>query len=192
MGRLILVTVLVLGLVTLGLSYGWWASGGPSTIAISVYFTYPGTTYHEDDGPESNAIIPLIDALDSGDGLDIAMYSLTDDDIKAAILAARDRGVEIRIYLEKQSACGSGADAADYYTAGIPLKVDSRSGLMHNKFAVLGSDTVITGSYNWSASADERNWENLLVIQSSTIAADYETNFENMWENWSESFEGCG
>jgi phosphatidylserine/phosphatidylglycerophosphate/cardiolipin synthase-like enzyme len=37
---------------------------------------------------------------------------------------------------------------------------------------VINNQTVITGSYNWSASADKRNWENLLVIQSYEIAAD--------------------
>jgi|GEM_PF-1634679 len=198
MRKAILVAVLVLGLAGLGVSCNWWTFGGPTAISVSVYFTYPGTTKPEDDNPEREAIIPLINGLNSGDTLDIAMYSLTDDDIKAAILDAHDRGVEVRIYLEGENACGRGADAADYLAAGIPVRVDNRSGLMHHKFAVLDyadaekTDTSITGSYNWSASADERNWENVVVIHSATIAADYEANFEDMWENWSEDFQGCG
>jgi len=192
MRKWILIAVLVLGLAGLGISCNWWTFGGPTTISVSVYFTYPGTTRPEDDNPERNAVLPLINDLDSGDKLDIAMYSLTDNDIRDAILGAYNRGVKIRVYLEGGNACGSGADAADYLAAGIPVRVDNRSGLMHNKFAVINSTCVITGSYNWSASADERNWENLVVIESSTIAVDYETNFTDMWENWAEDFQGCG
>jgi len=187
----LIITAASLGLMVLG----WMLTlGGQTTakIEITAYFTYPGITRVEDDNPERLVILPNIQALGKGDRLDIAMFSLTDDDIRDEIIKAHDRGVRVRIYLEKQNACGSGADTTGYLAVGIPVRVDNQSGYMHHKFAVMGAEIVITGSYNWTASADERNWENLLVIQSSEIAADYEANFEVMWEKDNDpDFKGC-
>lgn len=180
----------VLVLVTVTLSQ---VSIGPVTdqATVSVYFAYPATTRPEDDQPEK-AIVDLINSLQPGEHLDIAMYYLSDEQIKAAILAAHGRGVVVRLYLEKDLACGSGADTEQYAAAGIPVKTESlTSYTMHLKFALLGNDTVITGSYNWTDAADKKNWENLIVIQSAVIAADFKANFENLWTNYSSSFEGC-
>lgn len=171
MRKAILVAVLALALA--GLGCGWWASIKPSTIAVSVYFTYPGTTKPEDDNPERNVILPLIEGLSSGDKLDLAMYYLTNDDIKAVIMDAHSRRVQVRLYTERKNACPSGADGEALLEAGILAKVEvPPSYEMHHKFAVLDyadfgkTDVVITGSYNWTASANERNWENLVVIES--------------------------
>jgi competence ComEA-like helix-hairpin-helix protein len=54
---------------------------------------------------------------------------------------------------------------------------------MHNKFAVIDSKIVITGSYNWTASASTRNDENLLVIDDEEVILRFRKQFENLWEN---------
>ena len=54
---------------------------------------------------------------------------------------------------------------------------------MHNKFAVIDNEIVITGSYNWTASAGERNDENLLVIDDNYIVERYQDQFNNLWDN---------
>ena len=51
-----------------------------------------------------------------------------------------------------------------------PVLVDQVAGLMHDKVAIVDGMTVATGSYNYSASADGRNAENLLVIHDLALA----------------------
>lgn len=52
---------------------------------------------------------------------------------------------------------------------------------MHHKFCVIDNEVVITGSYNWTASADKRNNENLLVIHDAKIAQEYSAEFNRLW-----------
>ena len=187
----IAVSVLVV-LLGLGIGCKWWVIDH-GAISVTAYFTCPGTTKPEDNNPKKNVIIPLIKELGNGDRLDIAMYILTDDDIKNAISQAYSQGATVRIYLEAREACNKGADATYYRDQGIPVKIDNRSSdIMHNKFAVINSDTVITGSANWSENADKNNWEDILVIHGSAVVKRYENAFNKMWNIWSKDFEGCG
>ncbi|MEM2351669.1 MAG: phospholipase D-like domain-containing protein [Thermoproteota archaeon] len=52
---------------------------------------------------------------------------------------------------------------------------------MHNKVMIVDSEIVVTGSYNWSESAEERNDENIIIIKSGRIAEEYERIFEGIW-----------
>ncbi|MEM1515433.1 MAG: phospholipase D-like domain-containing protein [Candidatus Bathyarchaeia archaeon] len=46
---------------------------------------------------------------------------------------------------------------------------------------IVDSEIVVTGSYNWSESAEERNDENIIIIKSGRIAEEYERIFEGIW-----------
>jgi phosphatidylserine/phosphatidylglycerophosphate/cardiolipin synthase-like enzyme len=52
---------------------------------------------------------------------------------------------------------------------------------MHHKFMVIDGEIVVTGSYNWSAAAEERNDENLVVIRDRGVAEAFEREFERIW-----------
>ena len=52
---------------------------------------------------------------------------------------------------------------------------------MHNKFAIIDKTIVLTGSYNWTASASERNDENLLCIDDEEIVTRYQDYFTTLW-----------
>jgi phosphatidylserine/phosphatidylglycerophosphate/cardiolipin synthase-like enzyme len=52
---------------------------------------------------------------------------------------------------------------------------------MHHKFMVIDGEIVVTGSYNWSAAAEERNDENLVVIRDRGVAGAFEREFERIW-----------
>ena len=62
--------------------------------------------------------------------------------------------------------------------AGIPVKIDAAHAIAHNKVMVIDDEMVITGSFNFTKSAEERNAENLLVIKNKALAEQYK-------ENWS-------
>lgn len=63
------------------------------------------------------------------------------------------------------------------------IRISSNNYIMHNKFAIIDDKIVITGSYNWTASASERNDENLLIIHDEDIAKIYTDKFEDYWNN---------
>ena len=52
---------------------------------------------------------------------------------------------------------------------------------MHNKFAVIDDHILITGSFNWTPTAERNNEENLLIIKDAPIIAKYRERFEYLW-----------
>ena len=76
------------------------------------------------------------------------------------------------------SKSGSHYSAATYLTnGGIPVWVDSKVAIAHNKVMIIDGAVVITGSFNFTAAAQSRNAENLLVISDPAVAAQYRDNW---------------
>jgi PLD-like domain len=94
----------------------------------------------------------------------------------AALKAAHARGVDFEAIVDKTSArvskSGSRCSAATYLSnAGIPVWVDTRVAIAHNKVKVIDGAMVITGSFNFTAAAHSHNAENLLVIRDVALAS---------------------
>lgn len=68
-----------------------------------------------------------------------------------------------------------------FHGNGIPVRHETGTGLMHNKFAVVDDSIVLTGSFNWTRSAEGANNENLLKITSPDLAAQYAEEFSELW-----------
>ena len=113
----------------------------------------------------------------------VQAYSFTSVPILSALKAAYARGVDVEVIVDKtsarQSKSGSRYSAATYLTnAGIPVWVDTKVAIAHNKVMVVDGGTVITGSFNFTAAAQVKNAENLLVLEDSVLAAEYKANWE--------------
>ena len=133
------------------------------------------------DDPES-IIIEKID--NAKDFINIAMYTFTDREIAQSILKAKDRGVDVKIYLDRSQVNAKYTKSRYFINNGIKnIRISSNNYIMHNKFAVIDNEMVITGSYNWTASAGERNNENLLVIDDKNIIKEYQNQFNILWNN---------
>lgn len=124
-------------------------------------------------------IVHFIDRTTST--LDIAMYSMTHDWLIPALQKALDRGVQIRMILDRQQAGCKDSDDEKYARMGIPVALDTNSGLMHHKFAIRDRKTVLTGSYNWTKSAEENHRENFLVIHYEHAVKEFEVEFDRLW-----------
>jgi phospholipase D len=105
----------------------------------------------------------------------VAMYGLTDPDIVDAIIAARWRGVEIGIKLDKLQSAGQSQSAAiaQPEAEGVVVEVSKQSRQLHDKFAVIDLRWIVTGSFNWTGNAENRNRENLLVLDCPDLAWSY-------------------
>ena len=145
-----------------------------SLAEVKVYFSL----YND---PES-IIIEKID--NAKDFINIAMYTFTDREIAQSILKAKDRGVDVKIYLDRSQVNAKYTKSRYFINNGIKnIRISSNNYIMHNKFAVIDNEMVITGSYNWTASAGERNNENLLVIDDKNIIKEYQNQFNILWNN---------
>jgi phosphatidylserine/phosphatidylglycerophosphate/cardiolipin synthase-like enzyme len=150
---------------------------------VSSYFTgLPGT---EDTRTSEGVVIGFIDSCSTC--LDIAIYSLTHDDIAAAILRAHQRGVPVRLLTDSTQAGVRGADWEMLQQAGVSVRRDIKSGSMHHKFAigdgrVEGHRAVLTGSFNFTKNAAERNAENFVIIRLQYTAAEFQAMFDQFWD----------
>ena len=117
--------------------------------------------------------------------LDIAVYSITQPDLAAAIQAAHKRGVKVRIVTDEEQSRDRHSEIGYLRSVGVPIRVSEgfrgRRSLMHNKFAVFDGNQVETGSYNWTTSATSYNFENAIFISGPRISSRYEEEFQHIW-----------
>jgi phosphatidylserine/phosphatidylglycerophosphate/cardiolipin synthase-like enzyme len=149
-------------------------TGGPNPL-IEYCFS-PG-------GNCANVVIKWIDRANNS--IHILIYSFTLSQIADAIVKAKQRNpnMDIKIAWDNSEVIANGA-ASQYQrlkNAGINVRIDHRSGLLHDKVAIVDDHIVITGSFNWSTEANEHNRENLVVFDSPICAAAYEEQFQLTW-----------
>lgn len=112
----------------------------------------------------------------------IAAYSFTSRDIATALLQAHRRGVDIAVVADRKA--NSNEYTAVTYLANnnIPVRLNSRYDIMHNKFIVTDGRTIETGSFNFSAAAAKKNAENIIVLWNAPGAARaYQAEFMRLW-----------
>ena len=100
-------------------------------------------------------------------------FSFTDDAIGQALIDAQARGVSVSGVVERQSANGTGSEFPILTDAGIDVLTDGNCYIMHHKTIVVDEQVVVTGSYNFTKSAEQSNDENLLIIDSPAFAREY-------------------
>lgn len=98
-------------------------------------------------------------------------FSYTDKGISQAMIDAHKRGLEVQGVMEAQNAKGTGAAFDALANAGVDILIDGNCYIMHHKTIIIDDKLVITGSYNFTKSAEKSNDENLMMIHSPTLAA---------------------
>jgi len=62
--------------------------------------------------------------------------------------------------------------------AGVAVRVDAAHAVADDNVMVIDGHTVITGSFEFTDSAEERNAENLVVIRDPALAKRYAANWQ--------------
>ena len=114
----------------------------------------------------------------SDESIHVAAYAFTRTRIAAALAAAHRRGVRVEIKMDVNQAEFIGAKKIIEYLEkeGIPVTLIRTAGeysAMHNKFMVFDMRWVVTGSYNFTTTAQVSNWENLVWLESADMAEQY-------------------
>ncbi|MEB3273725.1 MAG: phospholipase D-like domain-containing protein [Prochlorothrix sp.] len=134
--------------------------------------------------------------------VDLALFVFSDQPIVDRLQARHDQGVQVRALIDPAFAFRNYSEGLDML--GVALgdkncKVEAgnrpwtnpiatmgvpdlpRGDKLHHKFAVIDSQRVITGSHNWSASANYQNDETLLILENSTVAAHFTREFDRLY-----------
>jgi phosphatidylserine/phosphatidylglycerophosphate/cardiolipin synthase-like enzyme len=88
-------------------------------------------------------------------------------------------GLDVQGVIENRGA--SQGAFVPLFCAGLPVRTDGNKYTMHHKVIIIDGQIVITGSFNFTKSADEANDDNLLVIHSPTVAGLYEQEFQKIY-----------
>jgi len=146
---------------------------------VDIWWTDPGTAPGEEQDPElDDALVNLIDAATTT--VDLALYEFDLDSVSDAILDAWDRGVDVRMVGDGDEVHDAGYLALE--AAGIPIESrPAGNRIMHHKFVVVDDQAVWTGSTNVSHNGMFRNDNHALIVRSSTMAAAYTYEFEEMF-----------
>ncbi len=108
--------------------------------------------------------------------INVAMLSFTRDELAQTIVAKKAAGRKTRVLMDNNSDTGN--DFLYMQSNGVDIRLPGAAlpGMLHHKYAVIDADSpsdnniVVTGSHNWSSSAEIANNENTLIIRSKRIA----------------------
>ncbi len=121
-------------------------------------------------------ILQTIDAAQHSIGFEL--LTLTRADISSALIAKHNAGLKVRGDLD--SSTDTGSEYGTLVTGGVDVRLKTGvSGLLHHKYMITDTDSplydgrVLTGSHNWSASAETSNNENTLIVHDPDIANQY-------------------
>ena len=149
------------------------ALAAPEHPVVAVCFT-PGADC-------DSRLIELIDNAQKT--VRVAAYTLTSEPIADALIRARQRNVKVWVVLDRNQRRARKAQGAACGNMASGVRYDCEHQLMHNKFVVVNIMRTVTGSYNFTEAAQERNAENMLILHDKPTAQRYADNWGWHWSH---------
>ncbi|MBZ5544916.1 MAG: FAM83 family protein [Acidobacteriia bacterium] len=135
----------------------------------------------------TDGIAEILESLlaKAGRSIDVAVYRFNNPKLARALAEALERGLRIRLLLDRNKYEESASTRALISSGKIPFRVRyGRRGpgsKMHHKFAIIDSEVLVTGSYNWTLESEEQNHENLMILRNFEPLKIYQQEFETLW-----------
>ena len=166
------------------LSVTLWASVVGLTDGPTSSVTAPEVLYSPEDRPADRLVALYEEARQS---IYLAVYSFTYPPIVRALVAAKKRGVDVRVITDRGKLDDQKQRAAleTLRLAGIPIKVNRHDGLMHLKQAIVDDRVNTSGSMNQTASAARYNDERLDILHDPASTHRAKEKFLKMWADHS-------
>lgn len=147
---------------------------------ISIGSTNMEVYFSPDDGVAEHILEILNDAEES---IYFLAFSFTTDEFGETIRAQAEDGLTVAGVMEEQQVKSNIGTEYDFFKqAGLDVFVDGNEGQMHHKTMIVDDRIVITGSYNFSRSAETRNDENVIIFHNEQIADFYMQEFQRVYE----------
>ena len=167
---MLLRVVLALVLVGVGAAGGYYLSG--RSPVPQAFFERPGSG---EAFPVRNEILSLI--LNAQHEVLAVQMEAGDIELLEA-LASVSVDVSVRVITTPDNA----AQFIEFAETGLKIEYLETRGILHHKFIVVDSKRVLTGSYNWSKNAYEKNWENAVLVTNRAVAESFQLEFEYLWD----------
>ena len=126
-------------------------------------------------GAPTDAVVHAIDHATNQ--ILVQAYSFTSAPIAQALVEAHRRGIKARVILDAAQSTEKYSEADFLAHHGISTLIDARHAIAHNKVIIIDGYAVITGSFNFTMAAEEKNAENLLIINDPVLASRYTDNW---------------
>ncbi|MDZ4763252.1 MAG: phospholipase D-like domain-containing protein [Chloroflexota bacterium] len=146
------------------------------------FFTQDGIAIATFFAAEDNVIDAVNTTLTGAQrSIDFLAFSFTLDTMRDVILSRANAGVNVRGIFERTGSETEFSELRPLFCAGLPMRQDGGSFVLHHKVFIVDRQFVLAGSFNFSASASDSNDENLLIINDPDLAALYTQEFERRW-----------
>ncbi|KHK55324.1 endonuclease [Ralstonia sp. A12] len=136
--------------------------------------------------PEGSARTLVLETIGSAKhSIQMLAYAFQAPDIMQALVDAKQRGVDVRIVIDKRRNQGKASKAAmDFVTRnGVELRTNDHFHIHHDKTIIVDGSTVETGSFNFAPSAETANSENVVVIRDMPeVAREYVAHWQSRWD----------
>ena len=127
----------------------------------------------------TNNLIPLIEGAKKY--IYIPAFLVTHDEMAAALINAEQRGVDVKLIIDATNTYSSRSKVKMLRSAGIPVKIENYAGKIHSKSIIIDDKYIIVGSMNFSKSGENKNDENVVIIEDERLAKFYKGFFEYLW-----------
>lgn len=154
-------------------------------IAIAILLFLPLATaadeptikvYFSPHGGVSTAIINEISNAKAS--IEIQAYEFSSTSIASALVDAKNRGVAVFVILDRKNSTAIFSKGSYLQKQDIPVRADGVHAIMHDKTIIIDDYVVITGSYNFTDSAENANSENVVIIHDQSTAKKYLDNWK--------------
>lgn len=122
-----------------------------------------------------DAIVQLIGSAKTS--VRVMTYSFTSAPIANALATASLQGRDVQVVADNSDPTEKNDKLANLKTAHVPVFLDGKHAIMHDKVIIVDERIVETGSYNFSVAAETRNAENCLILHNKSVAAAYLDNW---------------
>ena len=144
-------------------------------------FVIGGKVVNSYFSPSDGVTAKIINVINSANtDIEIADMLITRDDIRDALINKYNTGLStINAVFDSQNPSGNDFAALQTTIGTSKVVKYTGAGILHHKFMLVdnfnaGSDPqVLTGSHNWSSSAETRNDENTLIVHDKIVADQY-------------------
>jgi len=158
----------------------------PSTVdqqSVTVNGTPVQALFAAEDGVIGH-LIPIVENAQSS--VRFMAFSFTDYPLAKAMIDRAAAGVDVAGVFEKVGSETEYAELRTLHCAGVPVRQDGNPSFLHHKLIIVDERIVMTGSLNYSTSAEESNDENVIIVDNPEIAALYMQEFERVWAQGSD------
>lgn len=135
--------------------------------------------FTSEDPALETLIIPMVNGARSS--VRFLAFSFTDYPLADAMIQRAKAGVSVSGVIDKTQSGGQGSELGTLFCGQIPVRQDGNPQFMHNKVIIIDDRYVITGSMNYSTSAEVSNDENVIVIDNPDIARLYVQDFDRVY-----------